>query len=147
MAYQHLASQNTWVSWWSDPFHKAARKTALAIRLAGCEPFVKSVMKLSRFTRGPFKSSKFGQLISDARSHILRVLRTGKDHDMVTPWLTGMARDCESPLRSSDFPAENFDHAVAYSLLKAEEGRQPVHESEVSLGPNFCPRFCEAACT
>ena len=79
-------------------------------------------MKLYRFTRGPFKSSKFGKLISEARDHLLAILQKDRTHEVLTPWLAGMARDCSSPLRAASFDPDNFDHNTAYEFLKNEKG-------------------------
>ena len=128
IAWQHVVSQGGYVAWWSDIFHKAARKSSAAIRQqeAG-EEFMRKMMRLFKYTRGPYKTSKFGKSLSEARDGLLEVLRTDKNHPILDPWIGGIARDEEGPLhKKSTVAGEAFavDHAVA--VLKAQKGRSPL---------------------
>ncbi|OLP83796.1 Protein-S-isoprenylcysteine O-methyltransferase [Symbiodinium microadriaticum] len=128
IAWQHVVSQGGYVAWWSDIFHKAARKSSAAIRQqeAG-EEFMRKMMRLFKYTRGPYKTSKFGKSLSEARDGLLEVLRTDKNHPILDPWIGGIARDEEGPLhKKSTVAGEAFavDHAVA--VLKAQKGRYHV---------------------
>ena len=125
VAYQHLCSQDLWVVMWPDIFHKCARKAASSIRrLENGSSFLRKLMAVHRFSRGPFKSSRFGRLIADSRSHLIRLLGEDNNCEFVQLWLTGMAKDlaglesgCESSM-SCDFTGLD-----ALRVLKEREGQ------------------------
>ena len=127
LAFQHLAWQDGWCVFWADPFHKAARKCSAAIRATdGGQEFVTKIMKLFRYTRGTFKTSKFGKIICEARSGLLDLLQREKDHPVLDPWLCGMSRDVESPFQGKDSLAPVFDRQAAIDCLLAQKGIQTV---------------------
>ena len=79
---------------WPDIFHKCARKAAAAIRaLDEGQPFLKRLMALFRFSRGPYKSSRFGRTIADARDNLMHTLQRNPENDFVQMWLAGVAKD------------------------------------------------------
>ena len=107
VGFQHLSSQNLWVLMWPDVFHKAARKSSSAIRrLDQGSEFLRRLMALFRFSRGPFKSSRFGRLILDSRERLCELLQQDIENDFISMFLPGMAKDvagwanCSSNLES-----------------------------------------------
>ena len=81
-------------------------------------------MKLYRSTRGPYKTSKFGKLVSESRDGLLSVLRSDANHPILDPWIAGMARDTESPFGESSAASDSsgFDRKRAVEELKSQKG-------------------------
>ena len=103
--------------------HKVARKVSAAIRgTAGGTEYIKKMMKLYRFTRGPFKTSKFGQLVSDARTQLLDILQKDPNHPVLEPWLSGMSHDADNPLHPGTWDPCGFNRADAIKLLASQKG-------------------------
>ena len=76
-------------------------------------------MKLFRHTRGPYKTSKFGKLISEARDGLLDLLAREPNHPILDPWLSGMARDAQTSSSCNDL---EFTRARAIEELRAQKG-------------------------
>ena len=99
---------------WPDIFHKCARKAAAAIRaLDEGQPFLKRLMALFRFSRGPYKSSRFGRTIADARDNLIHILQKNPEGDFVQMWLAGVAKDLASWEN-----AENVGECTPLQLLQ-----------------------------
>ena len=123
VAWQHLVSCGTWAAFWADPFHKAARKTSAAFQKQdGGADFMRRLMKLFRFTQGPFKSSKFGKLKAESRDDLLQLLQKNPDHPILDTWVSGMARDGEGPFQAASCPQAAFDRTAAVESLRAQQG-------------------------
>ena len=126
LAWQHLVHQQSWVVFWPDLFHKMARKTAMAMRMQeGGPDFMRKIMKLFRHTRGPYKSSKFGKLISEARDGLIDLLQRNPDHEILDAWMCGLAKDHESPLHNRHALADDFDRKAALDCLMEQKGAFP----------------------
>ena len=81
---------------WPDIFHRINRRVAQALNHPSCEEvkhLLKQAMKLFRFSRAPFATGRFGQMISEARRDLLQAVVAGKVDDLVDMWLSGVARD------------------------------------------------------
>ena len=136
VGFQHLCVQQLWALMWPDLFHKAARKASGAIRrLNEGLGFLRRLMALHRFSRGPFKSSRFGRIIADSRDRLADVLSEDPENGFVQTWLAGIAKDvagwanCEAGL--TDFTAQDL-----LAILKKRRGRSsrtdPVHRNDVA---------------
>ena len=124
IVFQHMCSQDLWACFWADPFHKCARKCTQAIRMTdGASDLLRAFMKLFRYSRGPYGTSKFGKLISEARDSLIRVLEKDPHHAILEPWLCGMGRDQESPFKASRAKSQAFDHGDAAAVLREHKGR------------------------
>ncbi|CAE6950908.1 unnamed protein product [Symbiodinium sp. CCMP2592] len=123
VGWQHLCSQNLWAVFWPDLFHKAARKAGSAIRRLEEGPqFLRRLMTLFRFSRGPFKSSRFGRTVAEARDHLLRLLKEDPNSDFVQLWLTGMAKDEAGWCNVGGPASSDFSGTHAVALLEKRKG-------------------------
>ena len=81
---------------WPDIFHKINRRVAQALNHPECAELkllLKQAMKLFRFSRAPFSTGRFGQMISEARVDLLRALKAGEMEELVDMWLSVVAKD------------------------------------------------------
>ncbi|CAL1150545.1 unnamed protein product [Cladocopium goreaui] len=96
LGFLHLANSNLYVLMWPDIFHKINRRVAQALNHPECAELkllLKQAMKLFRFSRAPFSTGRFGQMISEARVDLLRALKAGEMEELVDMWLSGVAKD------------------------------------------------------
>ena len=83
-------------------------------------------MALFRFSRGPYKSSRFGRTIADARDRLAQVFRENPEDEFLQTWLPGIAKDRAGWQNCS--AAGNFDFSSkdVLLLLKQREGLQSL---------------------
>ena len=127
VGWLHLCSLQLWVLMWPDIFHKASRKASSAIRrLEEGSSFLRRLMALFRFSRGPYKSSRFGRTIADARDRLAQVFRENPEDEFLQTWLPGIAKDRAGWQNCS--AAGNFDFSSkdVLLLLKQREGLQSL---------------------
>ena len=79
-------------------------------------------MTLFRFSRGPFKSSRFGRTVAEARDHLLRLLKEDPKTDFVQLWLTGMAKDEAGWCNVGGPASSDFSGTHAVALLEKRKG-------------------------
>ena len=123
MGWQHLCSQDMWILMWPDVFHKSSRKCCNAIRkLEEGSSFLRRLTGLFRFSRGPFKSSRFGRTIADAREKLTELLEANPEHEFVQLFLPGMAKDAAGLQNCGDAAHENFGVRHALDVLQKRKG-------------------------
>ena len=96
LGFLHLANSGVYTLMWPDVFHRINRRVAQALNHSSCEEvknLLKQAMKLFRFSRAPFATGRFGQMISEARRDLLQAVVAGKVDDLVDMWMSGVARD------------------------------------------------------
>ena len=94
IAWLHMASQNLWVVFWPDLFHKINRKTQLALATPhNGTAFMRRLNRLFRVLRGPWGTSRFGSSIQDARKQLISLLERGEGQDLIEMYMCGCARD------------------------------------------------------
>eukprot|EP00435_Cladocopium_sp_Y103_P049541 s1312_g15.t1 len=96
LGFLHLANSNMYVLMWPDIFHKINRRVAQAFNHPECAEvklLLKQAMKLFRFSRAPFSTGRFGQMISEARVDLLKAMKAGETEELVDMWLSGVAKD------------------------------------------------------
>ena len=84
---------------------------------------MRKMQKLYRHTRGPYKTSKFGKLVSEARDGLIAVLQKHPEHHILDPWMAGMERDRERPEHGSC--VEDFNRSDALQNLLSQKGNSP----------------------
>ena len=81
---------------------------------------MRKMQKLYRHTRGPYKTSKFGKIVSEARDSLIAVLEKNPEHNILDPWMAGMERDRENPLHAGF--VEDFDRSAVLRNLVSQKG-------------------------
>ena len=113
-----MSSQNLYVVFWADLFHKISRKTSLAIATApNGEAFLRRINRLFRVLRGPWSQSKFGRIIQDARKHLIELLEKGEGDELIEMYMAGCCRD-----QGKD--EGEFGHSELLNALRAKKGRK-----------------------
>lgn len=111
-----MSSQNLYVTFWADLFHKICRKTALAVSIAANgEAFLRRLNRLFRVLRGPWASNKFGKIIQDARCQLIDLIEQGQSNEIVEMYMAGVCRD-----RGLD--AGEMDQGELIRALKEKRG-------------------------
>ena len=122
VSWQHMLSQDIWALLWPDVFHKAARKCAQATRgLSEGPDLLRKLMRLFRFSRGPFQSSRFGKLVADARTRLTELLEENPDLEFAQMWIPGMARD-QAGLHGGALSVAEFETRDAVQKLRDRAG-------------------------
>ena len=79
-------------------------------------------MALFRFSRGPFKSGRFGKLVADARSRLVEIMETNPEDDFVQMFMTGMAKDAAGMHNGGSGFFADFTSKHALNLLSSRKG-------------------------
>ena len=117
------SAQDMWILMWPDVFHKSSRKCSNAIRrLDQGSNFLRRLTGLFRFSRGPFKSSRFGRTIADARDRLTELLETNPEHEFVQLFLPGMAKDAAGLVNCGHCAQESYGVRHALDALKKRQG-------------------------